>query len=211
MAFGMGLHIALFSIGKRKFDSMNLLLMQHPISALNRRCTCFKMWSTPKKNWGKSRTMLISFRHFMAKLLAMTPTAISAASNMHQRGELGLPRGMCMLMTLLTMRMVNSMRLTTWIVTLWTSKLMCTSRTPRILYLLEIEHFKNHVLLHFLQTDHSRKHVCLASNGIAFSQKLMHLGFAVRWSQGHHFGSVQGSWEANGKPSQHQCIWFPPS
>jgi len=50
MAIGMGLPIALSSIGRSNFDFMNLWSMQHPISALNRRCTGFKLQSTPRKN-----------------------------------------------------------------------------------------------------------------------------------------------------------------
>ncbi len=50
MTFGIGLHIALSSIGKSKCNFMNLLLMQHLISAPSRSCTCIKMWSIPRKN-----------------------------------------------------------------------------------------------------------------------------------------------------------------
>jgi len=73
--------------------------------------------------------------------------------NLHQRGELIAPlprhqRGMCMPMTLPAMETTISVKLTIWIVILWTSKPMCKSSIPRILHLIGIEHVKNHILLH---------------------------------------------------------------
>ncbi len=156
----MGLLTALSSTGRSKFDSMNLLLTGHPISALNRRCTCFKMPSTPKRNCDKSRTKLTSSRRFMERALATIPTVTYCCQlhqtlmpGMHQRAEQAPPREVSMLMTLATSRMTNSMMPTTWIVTLWNSKPMSTSNNPRIPGLPETEHCRIHVLLCFLKRD----------------------------------------------------------
>ncbi len=108
MVIGMGLLIALSSIGKSKFDFMNLWLTWLPTSVLNRKYICFRMRSIPWMNWGKSRIKLTNSRHSMARSWVMSLTATYCCQlhqtmmpNMHQRGELIAPlprhqRGMCM-------------------------------------------------------------------------------------------------------------------
>ena len=154
----------------------------------------------------------------MARPLVMTLTTIYCCQlpqtmmpNRNQRGELTtlLPRhqrGMCMPMTLLTMRKISSMMLTIWIVTLWTFKPMCTSRIPRILYLLETEHSKNHVLLHLIGMEHSQKH--LSSQQWHSLQPEARATWDLLSDEAYHFKPTQGSWEAHCQSPQHQCIRF---
>jgi len=86
-------------------------LFDMPTSTLNKRCTCFRIQSTPYKNYNKSRIKLTSFRNSIAGPWNVSPTTTYCCQlhqammlYLHQKGELIalLPRhwgGMCMPMT----------------------------------------------------------------------------------------------------------------
>jgi len=153
-------------------------ILQCNVSMLNGAMDSIKI-----AGWSESHT---------SKVIQDTKSSIIKLSNswMITRHE----RGMCMPMTLLTIRKMSSMMFTIWIVTLWTIKPMCTSRIPRILHLIGMEHWQNHILLHLIGTEHSQNCICLASNGTAFSQMLKQ--HCLRWGQGYHFGSLQETLES---------------
>jgi len=68
MDIGMDLLIASYSIGKSRCDCRNHLLTLQPTSALNKRCTCFKIQPPLKRLW-QFKNQAVQLQAFYCKTM----------------------------------------------------------------------------------------------------------------------------------------------